>query len=106
MLSIAKQTFTDILREGRFRTAALLISLFFLLSVVGAYNYYASLKKQHTEASEKMRGQWESQKDKNPHSAPIMAPMFLSRYIHYLILTEALMLSQAIRFFWRGTVPI
>lgn len=69
MLSIAKQTFTDILREGRFRTAALLISLFFLLSVVGAYNYYASLKKQHTEASEKMRGQWESQKDKNPHSA-------------------------------------
>lgn len=69
MFFIAKQTFINILREGRFRTAVLLICAFFVLSVVGAFNFYASLKKQHIEAEEKMRGQWESQNDKNPHSA-------------------------------------
>lgn len=66
---IAKQELRNLLREGRFRTAALLLSGLFLLSLFGAYDYYTSLKKQHVEASQTARGQWDNQKDKNPHSA-------------------------------------
>jgi ABC-2 type transport system permease protein len=66
---IAKQEFRSIYREGRFRTAAGLLSSLFILSLLGAYDYYASLKAQHDEAARTMREQWDNQKDKNPHSA-------------------------------------
>lgn len=69
ILDIAKQEFRSILREGRFRTAAALLSLLFALSLFGAYDYYATLKRQHDEATGAMREQWDNQKDKNPHSA-------------------------------------
>ncbi|MEZ4850506.1 MAG: DUF3526 domain-containing protein [Bacteroidia bacterium] len=69
ILDIAKQEFRSILRDGRFRPAAILLSVLFVLSLFGAYDYYASLKNQHEEASQTMREQWEQQKDKNPHSA-------------------------------------
>jgi ABC-2 type transport system permease protein len=45
------------------------LSGLFLLSLFGAYDYYTSLKKQHTEATQTARAQWDNQKDKNPHSA-------------------------------------
>lgn len=67
--TIAKQEFRSMLREGRFRTAAILLSALFALSLFGAYDYYATLKKQHDEAAYTMREQWDNQKDKNPHSA-------------------------------------
>lgn len=57
------------LREGRFRAAAIILSVLFALSLFGAYDYYAALKKQHDEATHTMREQWDNQKDKNPHSA-------------------------------------
>lgn len=57
------------LREGRFRTAAILLSGLFALSLFGAYDYYASLKRQHDEAARTMREQWDNQEEKNPHSA-------------------------------------
>jgi ABC-2 type transport system permease protein len=66
---IANQELRSFLREGRFRTTALLLSGLFLLSLFGAYDYYTSLKKQHTEAAQTAREQWDNQKDKNPHSA-------------------------------------
>ncbi|MDX1906162.1 MAG: DUF3526 domain-containing protein [Bacteroidia bacterium] len=69
ILEIARQEFRGMLREGRFRTAALLLSALFLLSLIGAYDYYASLKQQHDEAARTMRSQWDNQKEKNPHSA-------------------------------------
>jgi len=69
IFSIAKQELRSLLREGRFRTAAFLLSGLFLLSLFGAYDYYASLKKQHDEAAQTARTQWDNQKDKNPHSA-------------------------------------
>ena len=68
-LEIAKQEFRNMFREGRFRTAVVLLSILFTLSLFGAYDYYALLKKQHDEASSTMREQWDNQKDKNPHSA-------------------------------------
>ncbi len=57
------------LRERRLQIAALLLSGLFLLSLFGAYDYYASLKKQHEEATATARDQWENQEEKNPHSA-------------------------------------
>lgn len=69
IFEIAKQEFRNMLREGRFRTAAVLLSALFALSLFGAYDYYASLKKQHSEAAATAREQWDNQKDKNPHSA-------------------------------------
>ena len=69
MRNIAKQEFRSMLREGRFRTAAALLSVLFALSLLGAYDHYASLKKQHEDAAATARNQWENQKDKNPHSA-------------------------------------
>ncbi len=57
------------LRERRFQVAALLLSGLFLLSLVGAYDLFSSLKKLHEEAAATARDQWENQKDKNPHSA-------------------------------------
>lgn len=56
-------------RERRFQVAALLLSGLFLLSLVGAYDHFSSLKKQHEEAAATARDQWENQTDKNPHSA-------------------------------------
>jgi ABC-2 type transport system permease protein len=69
IFTIANHELRSLLREGRFRTAALLLSGLFLLSLFGAYDYYTSLKKQHTEAAATAREQWDNQKDKNPHSA-------------------------------------
>ncbi len=69
ILDIAKQEFRGIIREGRFRTAAFLLSALFVLSLLGAFDYYANLKQQHEEAARVARGQWEGQGDKNPHSA-------------------------------------
>lgn len=56
-------------RERRFQVAALLLSGLFLLSLVGAYDHFSSLRKQHEEATATARDHWENQKDKNPHSA-------------------------------------
>jgi len=67
--TIARQEFRSILREKRFQMATLALSLLFLLSLYGAYDYYASLQRQHAEAAQIARGHWENQKDKNPHSA-------------------------------------
>jgi hypothetical protein len=51
IFEIAKQEFRSMLRERRFQVAAILLSGLFLLSLVGAYDYYASLKKQHEQAA-------------------------------------------------------
>lgn len=69
IFTIANQELRNLLREGRFRTAAVLLSMLFALSLLGAYDYYTSLKRQHDEATRIMREQWDNQKDKNPHSA-------------------------------------
>lgn len=69
VFTIANQELRSILREGRFKTAAILLSGLFLLSLVGAFDYYSALKKQHEEAAQTARKQWENQEDKNPHSA-------------------------------------
>ncbi|NUO00314.1 MAG: DUF3526 domain-containing protein [Saprospiraceae bacterium] len=69
ILTIAKQELRSSLREGRFKMAVILLSGLFLLSLFGAYDYYASLKKQHEEAAGTARRQWDNQEEKNPHSA-------------------------------------
>ncbi len=69
LFTIATHTIRGTVREGRFRVLALALLLLFLCSLYGTYDYYASLRTQHAEASAMARGQWENQGDKNPHSA-------------------------------------
>lgn len=67
--SIAIHEFRSMLRERRFRLAALLLSSLFLFALLGAYDYRAQIHQQHTEAAEAARVLWENQGEVNPHSA-------------------------------------
>ncbi len=69
VITIARQELRSIVRERRFQVAALVLSALFALSLYGAWDYYASLKRQHTEAARIARNQWDNQEPKNPHSA-------------------------------------
>jgi ABC-2 type transport system permease protein len=69
IFTIANHEFRSMLRDRRFLLAAALLSLLFVLSLLGAYQYHVSLQNQHAHATQTARQQWETQKDKNPHSA-------------------------------------
>lgn len=66
---IAQKEFKEILREGRFRTAAIITIALLLISVVISRSYYLSVNEQHQQARQNERNVWVSQDAKNPHSA-------------------------------------
>ena len=66
---ITKQEFRRMLRDRRLHIALAILSILFVLSIIGTYDYYASINRQHEEAGQATREQWENQSDKNPHSA-------------------------------------
>jgi len=66
---ITFKEFTENLREGRFRTAVLIVLLLLLVAVWINFNYFTSVQQQHAEAKANARNIWESQDEKNPHSA-------------------------------------
>lgn len=66
---IAQKEFKEILREGRFRTAAIITIALLLIAVVISRGYYLSVNEQHQQAMEKERKVWVNQEAKNPHSA-------------------------------------
>lgn len=69
ILKIAQKEFKEILREGRFRTAAIITVALLLIAVVISRGYYISVNEQHQQAADNERNVWESQDAKNPHSA-------------------------------------
>ena len=66
---IALKEFRENLREGRFSVSIAIVLLLMLMGVWLSYNYLTSVQQQHVEAKENARNIWESQDDKNPHSA-------------------------------------
>ena len=66
---IALKEFKENLREGRFTVSVVIVSLLMLMGVWLSYNYLTSVQQQHAEAKQNARNIWESQDDKNPHSA-------------------------------------
>ncbi len=66
---IAQKEFREILREGRFRVAALLTLALLVVAMVASRAYYLSVNEQHEQARQNERNVWVSQEAKNPHSA-------------------------------------
>ncbi|MBC7922990.1 MAG: DUF3526 domain-containing protein [Ferruginibacter sp.] len=67
--TIALKEFTDTLRDGRFRVAAVLVGALLVVSVLVSRHYYQTVSRQHEQAKRTARYQWENQGSNNPHSA-------------------------------------
>ncbi|MCL4844981.1 MAG: ABC transporter permease [Acidobacteria bacterium] len=66
---IARKELTEMIRDGRFRAAALVV-LALLVGALGAgWAQYRDVASQHAAAAEATRAQWLGQGNKNPHSA-------------------------------------
>lgn len=69
VIAIARQELRSMVRERIFQVASVVLGALLALSLYGAWDYYTSLKRQHTEAARIARNQWDNQTPKNPHSA-------------------------------------
>ncbi len=67
--TIARKEFTDLLRDGRFRWAAALVGALLLVSLGAGWVQADRAAREHAAAQATARDHWESQGDKNPHSA-------------------------------------
>ncbi len=66
---IAQKEMKELLREGRFRVAALITVALLLMATFISRSYYVSVNEQHRQAAQNERNVWVSQDTKNPHSA-------------------------------------
>ncbi len=69
ILTIAFKELKELMREGRFRVMAFVMTALLLVAAVISNNYYQWVNQQHTSAKENARNVWVSQDNKNPHSA-------------------------------------
>ena len=88
IVRIARKEFTEMLRDGRFRGAAVIVFALLLAAVTMGGKHYREVKRQHDLAQAETREQWLRQPAKNPHSAahygiyafkPKMLPAMLDR---------------------------
>ena len=66
---IARKEFTDLLRDGRFRFSALMVGSLLLVSLGAGWMQVRSARAQLEAAQATARDHWDSQGEKNPHSA-------------------------------------
>ena len=66
---LTKKELQEVLRSGQFRIAGLIVLLLTVIAITISSAYYQSVQRQHEQASNNERNIWESQDDKNPHSA-------------------------------------
>ena len=66
---IARKEFTDLIRDGRFRFSALMVGSLLLVSLGAGWVEVRSARAQLEAAQATARDHWDSQGDKNPHSA-------------------------------------
>jgi len=66
---IVRKEFTDLLRDGRFRWCAAIVGVLLLVSLGSGLVETRRAEAAHTAARETARDHWESQGEKNPHSA-------------------------------------
>lgn len=85
---IARKEFTEMLRDGRYTWAAVIVFALLLASFVMGWRHYRNVNAQHELAQAETREQWVRQPAKNPHSAahygvyafkPKLLPAFLDR---------------------------
>jgi ABC-2 type transport system permease protein len=86
IIPIARKEFTELLRDGRFRWAAVIILALLIVAIVAGACYQRDLVAQQRAAETAERNRWLGQTPKNPHSAahyglyafkPRLAPAFL-----------------------------
>jgi ABC-2 type transport system permease protein len=66
---IARKEFTDLLRDGRFRFSALMVGALLLVSLGAGWTQVRAARAQLEAAQATARDHWDSQGQKNPHSA-------------------------------------
>ncbi len=66
---IVRKEFTDLLRDGRFRWCAAIVGILLLVSLGSGWVETRRAEAAQMAAQETARDHWESQGDKNPHSA-------------------------------------
>ena len=66
---IARKELSDLLRDGRFRFSALMVGALLLASIGAGWVQVQAARSQLEAAQATARDHWESQGDKNPHSA-------------------------------------
>ncbi|MDE0394153.1 MAG: hypothetical protein OYK82_05180, partial [Gammaproteobacteria bacterium] len=66
---IIKKEFTDMLRDGRFRWCSILVGALLLISLGHGWVQAREAQQELAAAQATARDHWESQGEKNPHSA-------------------------------------
>ena len=66
---IVRKEFTDVLRDGRFRWCSVLVGALLLVSLGHGWVQARSAQQERAAAQATAREHWESQGEKNPHSA-------------------------------------
>ncbi len=69
MLTIARHTFAELSRDGRFRLAAVLLVVLAVAAGLAGWQQFRALRAEAAAATAGERGRWLEQGDKNPHSA-------------------------------------
>ncbi|MXZ40142.1 MAG: DUF3526 domain-containing protein [Holophagales bacterium] len=66
---IVRKEFTDMIRDGRFRWSAILVGSLLLVSLAHGWVQARKASQEHAAAQATAREHWETQGEKNPHSA-------------------------------------
>ncbi|BAC89244.1 ABC transporter permease [Gloeobacter violaceus] len=69
IIRIARKETTEIVRDGRFRLAALIVGCLLLASLAAGWKHYSDSATERAAAERVTRAQWLAQGRKNPHSA-------------------------------------
>lgn len=67
--ALIQRELQEILRDGRFRLAALILAGLFAATGIFSLKYYAQLRTEHAAAAREARTQWENQGANNPHNS-------------------------------------
>ncbi|MEW6737878.1 MAG: DUF3526 domain-containing protein [Acidobacteriota bacterium] len=69
IIRIARKEFTEMLRDGRYTWASIIVLVLLFISLVMGWKHYREVNTQHRLAQAETRQQWLRQPAKNPHSA-------------------------------------
>ena len=67
--NIVRKEFTDVVRDGRFRWCSILVGSLLLISLGHGWVQARKAQQEHAAAQATAREHWETQGEKNPHSA-------------------------------------
>jgi ABC-2 type transport system permease protein len=69
ILTIARKEARELLRDGRFRWGAVLVSALLGVALLAGWQHHASIRASHAAATAATWERWRAQGEKNPHSA-------------------------------------